>query len=260
MKILKDDLLKIDSFQEEKEKFYVISLISTGDNPLIISDLDNYVIARSEIGYPTWIWTKDNISKDIILELEKELDNYFVSGENKFTCKKELFELLKKKNDTYKELEMGFLSCDEPVKPSKGKGIFVRPNYSDKVTIAEYLRAHNKELFNKETTQKDALEEVEGWLEENNFYVLKDSSGEIVSMASFGIVGNLAKISHVYTTPEERGKGYCQYLIYSLAKKLIDDGYKPILYTDYDYKASNEAYKKVGFQDNGTLMNFSIDK
>ena len=260
MKIKKDDLLKIKSFQEEKDKFYIISLISTGDNPLIISDMDNYVIARSDIGLPTWIWTKDNLSIDKKEELKEQIKLFLEKGENKFTSKKEIYNLLKKEYDTYDELEMGFLSCEETIKPLKGKAIFVRPNYSDKVTLAEYWRKNNKELFKKEISQNEALEEIEDWLDNKRFYVLKDSSGEIVSMAGFGIVDNLAKITHVYTPKEERRKGYCQYLIYSLATKLLEDGYKPVLYTDYSYEASNKAYKKVGFKDQGTLINFSIKR
>ena len=258
MRITKEDLKRIKPFQEEKEKFYVISLIATGDNPLLVSDLENYVLARSEVGLPTWIWTKENLSENKLLEVEDALQEFFEEGENKFTCKKEIYNFLRKEYETEKELEMGFLSCREPIKPLKGKGIFVRPNYSDKVTLAEFWRANGKELFGKDISQTEALEETEEWMDGKKFYVLKDRAGEIVSMAGYGIVENLAKITHVYTPIEERGKGYCQYLIYSLSKKLLEEGYTPVLYTDYHYKASNRAYQKVGFVDQGTLMNFSI--
>ena len=107
-------------------------------------------------------------------------------------------------------------------------------------------------------TQIEAFEEVESWLEEKQFYVLKDTTGEVVSMAGYTTNGKRAKVTHVFTPKEERGKGYCQYLVYSLTKKLLEEGYTPLLYTDYNYKASNEAYKKVGYEDEGILINFKI--
>lgn len=260
MRIKPEQLKEIELFNQDREKFYVLSLIATGEDPLMVSDLENYVIARSDVGFPTWIWTKDNLPKEKLEEVEQQLEQYFESGENKFTSKKEVYDYLKKKYELQNELEMGFLLCKETTKPEKGKGIFVKPDYSDKVTLAEYWRDNVKEMYKKQITQWEALEEIESWLEEKKFYVLKDSMGEIVSMAGYGLVDNLAKITHVYTPKEERRKGYCQYLIYSLSKKLLEEGYTPILYTDYQYEASNRAYQKVGFKDVGTLMNFSIEK
>ncbi|MBR3210313.1 MAG: GNAT family N-acetyltransferase [Bacilli bacterium] len=260
MRITPEQLKDIESFQNEKDMFYIISLISKGEDPQLISDLNNYVIARSDVGYPIWIWTKEDLSKEKEKEILSELNVFFEKGENKFTSKKEIYDLLKKKYETLNELEMGFLSCEEAVKPLKGKGIFVKPNYADKVTLAEYWRDNLKELYKKTITQWEALEEIENWLEEKKFYVLKDASGEIVCMAGYSIVDDLAKITHVYTPRDERRKGYCQYLIYSLSKMLLEEGYKPILYTDYQYEASNRAYQKVGFKDQGTLMNYSIHK
>ena len=33
-----------------------------------------------------------------------------------------------------------------------------------------------------------------------------------------------------------------------------------MLYTDYNYPASNRAYKEVGFEDKGLLINYKIIK
>ncbi len=261
MKIEKDDLKRIHLFQQERELFYVISLIATGDSPMIHSDLKSYIVARSAPGLPTWIWTQDNLSEEKKKEVEKVLEEFYEKGRNDFTCKKEFYEYLKEKEETSNYLEMGFLSCKETINPLKGKGIFVKPNHEDKVTLAEFWRQNVKELYNgKVVSQSEALEEVEGWLEGKKFYVLKDNHGDIVSMAGYGVVDDMAKVTHVFTDKEERGKGYCQYLIYSLTKKLLEDGYVPVLYTDYNYASSNHAYKKVGYQDEGYLINFSIEK
>ena len=79
-------------------------------------------------------------------------------------------------------------------------------------------------------------------------------------MASFEVESSTAKISHVFTSREKRGKGYCKSLIHELTKKLLEEGYVPMLYTDYQYLASNRAYKKVGFQEKGMLIQYTIEK
>jgi len=79
-------------------------------------------------------------------------------------------------------------------------------------------------------------------------------------MASYCIIGNQAKISHVYTPVEERSKGYAANLIYHMTNDLLDKGYIPLLYTDYNYIPSNKAYINVGYEDTGILINFSCSK
>ena len=40
----------------------------------------------------------------------------------------------------------------------------------------------------------------------------------------------------------------------------LDDGLKPLLYTDYSYIASNKAYINAGYEDKGILINFSCSR
>lgn len=260
MRVKQEDLKNVKEYLKDKDKFYVLSQIIRGKFSKLYSDLETYIIGQSEEQLPTWIWSIDHLPKDKLIELKKDLENYITEKENKFTAKKEIYDFLEKEFNVSGYFEMGFLDCNEVIKPSKGKGIFVKPNYVDKVTLSEYWRDNMEELFHKKITQKEAIEEVEGWLEDKKTYVLKDSKGDIVSMAAYSVVDEYAKITHVFTPKEERGKGYCQYLVYSLSKMLLEEGYKLVLYTDYHYEASNAAYKKVGFKDEGILINFKINK
>lgn len=260
MKISNLDIKNVKEFLKEKDLFYILGIISSSDKSILYSDLDTYVIGQSAKNLPIWIWSKDNISSEKQTELKEELSKFLETGENKITSKKELYEILNKDFTTTDYFEMGYLSCDEVIKPSNKKGIFVRPNYSDVTTLAKYWIDNEKEMEKLDISMNDALEEVQGWIDSKTFYVLKDNSGKIVSMAGYSQLDNVAKITHVYTPKEERGKGYCKSLIYSLTKKLLEDGYTPMLYTDYNYEASNTAYKRVGFEEKGLLINYKIIK
>ena len=89
------------------------------------------------------------------------------------------------------------------------------------------------------------------------FYVWKDNDNKIVCTAVLKTNLQFARINHVYTPVDERCKGYAKNLIYVLTNKAIEDGFIPVLYTDFNYPASNRAYMSVGYEDVGVLINFS---
>lgn len=247
----------IENYQKEKYLFYILEKIIKDKNSTIYSDNNSYIIGQTNKDLPIWIWTA-NLND--LTNLKNDLDKILVNPENKITSKKELYELLKKEYEITDYFEMGYLSLEKPIKPLNKKGIFVRPNYSDVTTLAEYFIANEKEMDNIDIDINNAIEEVNAWVKSKEFYILKDNKGKIVSMAGYSILDNIAKITHVYTPVEERNKGYCKNLIYNLSKKLLEEGYQPVLYTDYNYKPSNKAYKEVGFEDKGLLINYKIKK
>lgn len=258
MKISPKEVEKIQGFLKEKELFYILGKISKSKESNLYSDLNNYLIGQSEANLPIWIWTVDNLSKDKLIELKNDLNKLLVSGTNKITSKKKIYDSLNKEYELDDYFEMAYLSCNEAIKPGTINEIFVRPNYSDVITLANYWIENEKEMDKIDISMNDAIEEAQSWIDSKNFYVLKDSRGKIVCMAGYSTLDNIAKITHVYTPKEERGKGYCKNLIYSLTKKLLEEDYIPILYTDFNYPASNKAYKGVGFEDKGLLINYKI--
>lgn len=260
MKINNLEIKNLKGFLKEKDLFYILGKISASDESALYSDLDSYLIGQSAKKLPIWIWSKENISKDKLFELKKDLDKLLEKGQNKITSKKELYELLNNDYNLDDYFEMGYLSCDKVIKPDNKNGIFVRPNYSDVITLANYWIANEKEMDKLEISMNDAIEEAQSWIDSKTFYVLKDNTGKIVCMAGYSLLDDIAKITHVYTPPEERGKGYCKSLIYSLTKKLLEEKYTPMLYTNYNYPASNKSYKGVGFEDKGILINYKIVK
>lgn len=207
---------------------------------------------------------KDNLNPQLILEIESVIDRYLTDNESdKFTCKKELYELLK--NDNYEHLnedyfEMGFLICTQPKKPRECEGNIDKPNENDKNILTEYWFNDSLEMNGVDPiTRGQAEKDVEEFLNSDYFYVWR-KNGKIVCMASYGVVDNQAKISHVYTPAEERKKGYAANLIYEMTNDLLSRGLVPLLYTDYNYIPSNRAYINAGYEDKGILINFSCSK
>ena len=260
-----DKIFNSKEFQKDKYKFYIILKNLSSNELELYSDEENYIICRGSKQWPTWIWTKDNFDKSIISEIEKAIEMYLTNNKDKFTCKKELYDLLIKRNFKYinKEdyFEMGFLICHKTKKPKECDGILSRPTEDDRETLEKYWYDDNIEMNGIDPiTKEQAKQDVDEFLKDDKFYVLRNKQNKIVCMANYGITENQAKLSHAYTPPEERKKGYAANLIYLMTNELLEKGLIPLLYTDYKYIPSNKAYINAGYEDTGILINFSCNK
>lgn len=254
-----------NEFQKDKYKFNLILRNLSSPELELYSDEENYIICRGAKNLPTWIWTKDNFDKKIIEEIEELIKIYLTNKEkDKFTCKKELYDLLISRNfkninkDDY--FEMGFLICSKTVKPKECNVTISKPLESDRSTLEKYWFNDSQEMEKNPITMEKAKEDVDGFLKSDKFYLLRNESGKIVCMASYSLTVNQAKISHVYTPVEERKKGYAENLIYLMTNEILEKGYIPLLYTDYNYIPSNKAYINVGYKNTGILINFTCSK
>ena len=253
-------------FQKDKYKFNIILKNLPSSELELYSDEDNYIICRGSKKWPTWIWTKDNFDKTKINELEELIKLYLTDNDrDKFTCKKELYDLLLERNfcnlnkDDY--FEMGFLICHKTKQPKICDGVLSKPTENDRSILEKYWYDDNIEMNGADPiTMEQAKKDVNEFLMDDKFYILRNAKGKIVCMVSYGIIGNQAKLNHVYTPVEERKKGYAANLIYLMTNSLLEQGLVPLLYTDYNYIPSNKAYINAGYEDTGILINFSCSK
>lgn len=255
-----------EDFQNDKYKFNIILKNLLSPELELYSDEQNYIICRGSKEWPTWIWTKDNFNKSYIEEIEELIRIYLTDNDkDKFTCKKELYDFLVNRNfkninrDDY--FEMGFLICHHTIKPKQCDGVLDKPNEGDRKILEKYWYDDNIEMNGTEPiTKEQAKKDVDGFINTDNFFVLRNSQNKIVCMAGYRITDNQAKLNHVYTPAEERRKGYAANLIYLMTNDLLDRGLVPLLYTDYNYIPSNKAYINAGYEDTGILINFSCSK
>lgn len=259
-------IFKSVEFQKDKYKFNIILKNLSSPKLELYSDEKNYIICRGSKEWPTWIWTKDNFDNSIIEDIEELINIFLTENEkDKFTCKKELYDILVKRDfkhinkDDY--FEMGFLICYKTKKPKLCDGVLARPNEEDRKILEKYWYDDNLEMNGIDPiSMEQAKEDVDQFIKDDNFYVLKNSLNKIVCMAGYRITENQAKLNHVYTPIDERGKGYASNLIYLMTNDLLSKGLIPLLYTDYNYIPSNKAYINAGFEDKGILINFSCSK
>ncbi len=271
-RIEKDNkIFESPEFKKDEYKFNIVSKILSGDEVLLYSDEENYFLARNKVGMPTWIWTKDGLNDKQILEEIKEVMSKYLTdlAYDQFTCKKEYYDFLtqcdyeKLNREDY--FELGFLFCDKvkSVKPADGNMVLCT-NKEDQELLSlfiKFVEFANKTLkSNKEDTLEELTEEMGRQIDQKRLFCWKNKDGKIVCIANYLELGGTARIGHVFTLEEERGKGYAANLIHDLTERVLAEGLKPLLYTDYSYPASNKAYINAGYEDKGILINFSCSR
>ena len=258
-------VFKTEAYLKDQYKFSLVKQNLASAEVLLYSDDENYLLCRGNEKYPTWVWTKDHLSKDKYLEVMESMKYYLTNREkDKFTCKKEFYDFLVQENYTYLNLEdyfeMGFLRCYQVKEPKTCDGYLDHALESDLDLLAQYWYQSNQEMGVETKTYEEAYEEMKDLYLDDTFYVWRNSKHEVVSMACYRVTEDVAKVGHVFTSKEERGKGYAANLVYALTKLLLEYNYVPLLYTDLHYPASNKAYQNVGYEDEGMLVNFSCSK
>lgn len=107
---------------------------------------------------------------------------------------------------------------------------------------------------------EEALHEPADWevrreacrkrIESGSRWVLEAPDGALLSTASTSRrMSHSIGISAVYTPPERRGKGYCQFTVASLCREMLASGFEACtLFVDKKNPISNRVYQKIGFE------------
>ena len=138
-------------FQKDKYKFNLIFKNLTSPDLELYSDEKNYMLCRGAKNLPTWIWTSDGFDKSKIGEIEELIKIYLTDNErDKFTCKKELYDLLVERKfdnlNTDDYFEMGFLICHHTKVPKICDGALSKPTENDSKILAKYWYDDNMEM------------------------------------------------------------------------------------------------------------------
>lgn len=258
------NLFETEEYKRDKTKFFFVERNRKLASAKVYTDNQTYVACQGDTNLPVWVWTLENLSLNNLKDLKEVLTNYLDNCEVHVTSRREVYDYLVNTNYQYLEqssyFEMGFLECNKVLEPTKCEGYLDKARLDEVDLLSEYVYLDREELQLDVLTRKEAYNKAVDLLNDDNFYVWRNNNGKLVAYLNYYVVDNQAKLGNVYTVKEERRKGYCANLVYNVTKNLLEQGYTPFLYTDYNYPNSNGAYKKVGYEDLGYLVNYTLKK
>lgn len=87
---------------------------------------------------------------------------------------------------------------------------------------------------------------VERRLAAGHFWLWEDGGPASMAANSEPVEG-VVRIQAVYTPPDRRNRGYAGACVGDLSRRLHDEGYRCILYTDLGNPTSNSVYRRIGY-------------
>ena len=73
-------MMKFINNMDEQSRFALLFQITNGECK-IETDNDSYFMAQTKLGYPVWVWTKNNISKNKIKEVQDKMKHFIIDNE-----------------------------------------------------------------------------------------------------------------------------------------------------------------------------------
>ncbi|TAL30438.1 MAG: GNAT family N-acetyltransferase [Alphaproteobacteria bacterium] len=128
--------------------------------------------------------------------------------------------------------------------------------------IAGWIRSFAADALPKseQLSEADALKKAEDVIKAGRMAVW-DIGGRPVAQAAVSGTENVARISMVYTPPEERGHGYAKAVVAHLSQQQLDAGKTMCcLYADARNPVSNSIYRKIGYEFVGRSSLYVLDK
>lgn len=243
-------------FQKDKYKFFLILQNLESETLELYSDEENYILCRGDIKWPTWIWTKDNFDSSLLKEVEEAIDLYRLDVDTRFTCKKELYDLLKK--DNYKFLgeyyKIGFVvagtgKTDEDILMVYNKPKLIQYTPND----YEFVYQVKKEVYQKyveecfgtwnEELQKNLYNQfIE--TEKDNLYIIQLNGKDIGFYNGKTLEDGSYEIGNICIIPEYQGKGIGTQILTDIIKLHKEQD----LHLQY-FKQNpvGKLYEKLGF-------------
>ncbi len=225
---------------------------------LLLSDGEQFVIARNRADLAAWVWTKDGISDKTLEQVLFLLRVHFAGRKVHVTAKAAVTQRIQAFFEglgyqAVRSIGLVAYRLDKllPVKPI-GHPRLARMEDID--TLCAYQRQFHLDCFAQELTN-DPREGLVSAIEKQLFWVL-EVDGAIASMvrAMVNERNNALVVNQVYTHAPYRGRGCAKFLVATVVAPALQQGLHAVLYADSKNPFSNAAYQHVGFVSQGEVL------
>ena len=226
----------------------------------IITNNQSFVICYSNAPYPVWVWCKcpyDEKDTKLIADILKA--EFLDKGDYRLIISEDLLQKLAKTHHVFAKMteNMQLFSYElQTILPINRTccGHIQKATMEQVDQLTLLYRDASYEMEGHDFSIEHSKNVVEKFIQNDKLYLWVDDDNQIVATVGATIDGKFARVGFVYTLPHHRRKGYALNLVHGFSQILLDEGFTPILYTNGNYVASNECYKKIGYKQIGKLV------
>lgn len=260
-----DSILKIKEFMKDEVAFSVFYRIIEGELDTALMSSEKDMIVLNNVNRSLWLWVNRQLEEEILKKkieiLARELESKKIPGVASFKESAILFA------ETYSallgvgyKLDMGMKAyfCPKISMTAKRSENIIKATMEHLEIVAEFTAGFIRDGFHNEVTTESQKIPAAKLINGGNLF-LHEANGKIVSMANIAHrASGYARINSVYTSPEQRGKGYAGMLMTSLCEEIFNEELIPVLFTDASNPASNKVYQRIGFVECGEIEQYSF--
>ena len=246
--------------------FSVLYRILKGDCTDIFHNNESVIVCYSNSPYPIWVWCKDTSNKADIASIAACIKaNYPLEDGYNIIMRHDVLEALKRYDGYFENVDFKMELLSYQLNELKQisyscNGRAEKLTADDIETVAYLVKDMSYEMEGFVFELDECREKARKQIDLGQLYAWKNSDGEIVALSAKKIDGKFGSVSMVYTVPVHRRRGYAINLVYTITREILAEGATPILYTDGAYVASNDCYKKIGFEQVGRICNIERKK
>jgi len=242
---------------EDACTFSMLARIIKGKCTKTVTDHRRVIMCLSVCPFPVWVWTAPDAGREELEAVHQTLLEEFPAEEHSYNVSLPLARVMLDSDPALcVTVALMAYHCHEAIPPKKAPGggaSLVREEETD--LAAQWYSAMHKECALHEDIPLDAARAViKDYIGRDAMYFWRDENGTPTAMCGVDLDEESgAYVTHVYTPPCARRKGYAGNLVYAVTKTQLDKGRIAMLYTDADYVASNTCYTQIGYRLQGEL-------
>ncbi len=229
---------------------------------LLLSDGEQFVIARNRLDLSAWVWTHDDLSPQALERLCGLLHTHFAGRQVHITAKEQAAQMIAQwfeRRGFTRQAGMGLIGyrLDAVLMPQdRGPVRLARMDELDE--LAALHRDFQMACFN-EVREPDSQGIMRQRIEKGSLRVL-EQEGEIAAFVAAAPLkpGQHTRVGMVYTRPQMQGRGYAKWLTAQVCQDELTRCPFAILYADADNPRSNAAYQRIGFRPLGVAREIRL--
>lgn len=250
------------AFRRDALLVEVLDVIIRPSAFLLLSDGEQFVVARNRLDLPAWVWTRDALQPETLDTLCGLLHTHFAGREALITVKEEAADAIRawfEARGYQSEGGMGLIAYRlSEVKLPEDKGAHRLARLEELDQLAALYRDFQLACFG-EVREQDCEAHMRQRVEAGTLRVLAPE-GELQCLvdAAPRTPGGHSRVNLVYTRPEAQGRGYAKWLTARVCQEELRRCPFVILYADADNPRSNAAYRRVGFEPLGVMRELRL--
>ena len=254
-----------DNLMDDKSKIVYNLLFQIKNDPkaFMVTNDTSYIFAQDSRRTPNWLFinqSPDNTTKEELIALISGMVKLNpllrVNGNSQFLLPI-LEEVSKSSGVGFKEeLNMEVYFCNSSNKfPSKGH--MIPPEEIHRERLKELISSMSLDTDGLLIDADDSEKYISSMIHSKSFVLWEDE--KVMSMAKVAnITDGFARINTIFTSLEERNKGYTRMLVSEISSQLISEGLTPVIYADSNATTKTEAYRAVGYNTAGNISQFAF--